>query len=115
MLASRALVAALLALVLASLVHSLRIRNPDPERVSLYEAIAPLVGAEPVGFVSALPARRAAYSHSALRYTLAPRAVPWEDARQPASPWIVSDHGGELAGYEVVHVLDRDLALLRRR
>lgn len=115
MLASRALVAVLLALVLASLVHGLRIRNPDPERVSLYEAIAPLVGAEPVGFLSALPARRAAYSRSALRYALAPRAVPWEDARQPASPWIVSDHGGELAGYEVVRVLDRDLVLLRRR
>ncbi|HET6303264.1 MAG TPA: hypothetical protein VFG80_00660 [Myxococcota bacterium] len=115
MLASRALVAALFALVVASLLHNLGVRNPDPERVSLYQAIAPLVGAEPVGFLSALPARRAGYSHSALRYALAPRAVPWEDARRPRSSWIVSDHGGELPGYEVVRSLDRDLALLRRR
>jgi hypothetical protein len=113
--ASRALAVALLALIVGSLLRNLGTRNPDPERVAPYQAIAPLVGGEAVGFLSALPARRAAYSRSALRYALAPRDVPWEDARRPRSPWIVSDGGGALAGYDVVRVLDRDLVLLRRR
>jgi hypothetical protein len=113
--ASRALAVVLFALIAGSLLRNLGTRNPDPERVTRYRAITAQVGGEAVGFLSALPARRAAYSHSALRYALAPRDVPWEDPHRPRSPWIVSDGGGGLAGYDAVRVLDRDLVLLRRR
>ncbi len=112
---SRALLLALFALIAWSFVQHLRVRNPDPDLVSLYAEVAPLLRGQPTGFLSARPPREARYSHHALRYVLAPQPVRWEDPTRPESEWILSDLGGDLRGYQVARHLDRERKLLRRR
>lgn len=108
------LVGALLVLVAWSLATSLLWRNTYPPVFEAYQALAPFVPPEEVGFVTARRGPDARFSHHALRFVLAPREIPVE-GRPPRSRWLVVDGTGPLPGYELVRGEPGGVALLRRR